>query len=256
MGISRSIIRVPAIVALLVAGACVGLSALGLIEWGAPKVKSTLEMVVEQYDKYFPQVTIQGGHASVEVPQPYFVDFGQKGEAPIVLDTRPGHESEALDYLKDAKSGFVLTHDSFFIKNQGQIRVVPLKTIPDMVLNSRSLQRYVKTYVPRLMSLAVVAIVIYYMLAKAFQIFVLALIPYFWTRSCPLPVTYGQALKLTAFAMLIPVLVNSVQDLGGVHVPTRFLLYFGLFLVTLILASLDLVRSAKSAPQPWTGINP
>jgi len=256
MGISRSIIKMPAIVALLVAGVCVGLSAFSLISWATPRVEQLLKVVVKEYDKHLPQITIQGGQASIAQPQPYVVELGKKGEAPIVIDTRQGHESDALNYLKDAKGGFVLSRDSLFIKNDGQIRVIPLKSFPDVVLDSASLRHYVETYAPRVMSVAAVLIVIYYLLAKTFQILVFALIPYGFTRSCPMPVTYGQALKLTVFAMLIPVLANSIQDLAGVHIPWGFVIYFALYLGVLILATVDLVRSARSAQQPWTGITP
>ncbi len=256
MGISRSIIRIPAIVALLVAGLCVGLSTWGLISWGTPLVKHMLQVVVKGYDKYLPEITIQDGHASIAHPQPYFVELGKKGEAPIVIDTRQGHESDALDYLKDAKGGFVLSRESLFVKQNGQIRVIPLKDFPDLVLNSASLAEYVETYAPRIISAAAVAVAIYYLLAKTFQILIFALIPYGFSRSCPLPATYGQALKLTIFAMFIPVLVNFFLDLAGIYIPWRFLIYFGLFLGLLVLATVDLVRSARSAQQPWTEITP
>ncbi|MBI5571064.1 MAG: DUF1189 family protein [Desulfomonile tiedjei] len=256
MGISRSIIRMPSIVALLLAGVCVGLSTWSLISWGTPQVEHVLKVVVKEYDKHLPEITIQDGRASVARPQPYFAEMGKKGEAPIVVDTRHGHESDALDYLKDSKAGFVLSRESLFIKNDGQIRVIPLKGFPDMVLNSASLARYVETYAPRVMSAAAVLVVIYYLLAKTFQILIFALIPYGFSRSCPMPATYGQALKLTVVAMLVPVLANSLQDLVGLHVPWRFLIYFGVFLGALILATVDLVRSARSAQEPWTGITP
>lgn len=256
MAISRSLTRTPAILTVLIVGACIGLSALGLLSWAGPKVRSVVTFAVEKYDMYFPAIILKDGHASIKEPQPYFVDLGKREEATIVIDTRPGHENDALGYLKDARNGFVLSRDSLFTKNRGQIRIIPLKNIPDLVVNAQSIHKLVDRYLPRVTSVAAVAVVSYYLLAKLSHLLLLALIPYFWARSRPQSITYGQALKLCAFCMIPPVLIDAVQDFGHVDIPLGFLLYFVLFVGLLIVASVSLVRSPKVSRDFPGAINP
>jgi len=239
----------------LIIGLCAGLSALGVLWWAEPHVKSILNRVVSHYDTYLPEITIHAGFASIKKPQPYYVDFGQGKEMPLIIDTRAGHENDGMNYLRDAKTGFVLTRDSLITKNNGQLRIVPLKDFPNLALNSQSLQAMSDQYFPVVEKAAAGLAVTYFLFSKPFQILILALIPYLWARSRA-GLTYGQAFKITALCMIPPVLLNLFQDISGTHFPGRGWIYFGLYVLLLILASWDLVRSTRSGPQTVASINP
>jgi hypothetical protein len=255
MRLALSILRTPAIVVVLMVGLCVALSAYGFMSWGTPKVRSVIDQMVDQYDSYFPEITIVRGQASIKKPQPYYVDFGQGKNAPIIIDTREGFENEALGYLEKAREGFVLTRNSLVVKNKGQLRIVPLAEMPDFVLNADSLRALVERFVPTVIAVVAVLVVIYFLFAKSFQVLVLALIPFVWAKVGKVTLSYGQAVKISAFSMVPPVALMGLQDLFGAPAGGK-LVYFGLYLVLLIVLSAMVSRSLRSETEPYGGITP
>jgi hypothetical protein len=256
MGVTKSLVKMPAILVALSIGLCVGLSSLGVVWWAGPKARSLMTTAISHYDAYLPEITIQDGKASIKKPQPYYVDFGQKSEPLVVIDTREGHDNDALTYLKDVKTGFVLTRDTIVTKNDGQIRVIPLKEMRDLVLNSQSLQSLADTYWPAFEKVSAGAAVTYFVFAKPFQVLILALIPYGWARAARAALTYGQAFKIAAFCMIPPVLVNLFQDVSGIQFSGRPWIYFAVYVALLVLASLEFTRGSRSAPDASTEITP
>ncbi len=256
MKLVTSILKTPAIVVVLMIGLCVALSAFGFVAWGTPKVRTFVDRVVARYDTYFPEITIEHGHASIKKHQPYYVDFGQGKNALIIIDTRKGFEGSAADYLKGTPEGFVLTHSTLVVKNKGQTRIVPLANIPDFVVNSASIRSLIDQYFHRMVAVVAVAVVIYFLFSKSVQVFLFALIPFVWARVSAVALSYGQALKVSGFCMVPPVVLTVLQDLFGVVLPGRFLVYFGLYLILTIFLSVALTRGMRSVPDPSTGINP
>ena len=53
-----------------------------------------------------------------------------------------------MNYLRNAEAGLVLTQDAVVTKNNGQIRIIPLKGMPDMVLNAAMLRDIADKYLP------------------------------------------------------------------------------------------------------------
>ncbi len=88
------------------------------------------------YDDKLPEITIRNGRASIRKPEPHFVNGLVQENVTVVIGTREGKQGEALNYLKDFESGMAITRDAVVSKLRGQIRVVPLKGLPDVVLNS------------------------------------------------------------------------------------------------------------------------
>lgn len=256
MQIVRSMTKTPAILVALLVLVCAGMATLGMVWWFTPKVRAVAQVAVAQYDVYLPEISIERGQASINKPQPYVLDFGQGKEAAFVIDTRAGHENDALDYLKQAQAGAVLTRESLVTKNQGQIRIIPLNTMPDMVLNSHSIKSIVEHYLPGLLAVAAALVALYFLVAKPLQVLILALIPYVWARSASAELTFGGAFKIAAFCMVPSVLFTLFQDLAGVRVPGRFFIYFGLFLVLTVISSLLYVRSGRKPEDSSDAINP
>jgi hypothetical protein len=245
----------PAIVVALVLLVAAGFSAWGLYSWFWPKVETFLEHVTDRYDALVPQITISGGKASIQEQQPYYIETGEK-DLVLAIDTREGKEKDALDYLKDVSTGAVLTRDSVVTKSQGQIRIIPLKEMPDVVVNSKNVRHVVKKYLPLAGSLILLVIMLYFLVIKPLQAIIFALLPYLAARSYAVALTYGEAVKIAAVAMVPPVALDLLFNLSGINIPLAFIIYFGLYIALLILAVRDLARSMPVPAGPSTSINP
>jgi hypothetical protein len=221
-----------------------------------PKAESLILQVADKYDAYLPEIVISNGTASIKREEPFFVDtFGEK-DLVLVIDTRHNNVAKALDYLKEAKVGAVLTRDSVVTKSQNQIRVVPLKGIPDMTVNSTEIRSLAEEYMPVVAKWAWALVLSYFLFAKSFQILALALIPYFGARAYSVALTYGQALKIAAAAMVPPVLSDVLLGYCDLWITGSFVVYFGLYIGVLILAVGDLVRSARETEYAHNSIHP
>jgi hypothetical protein len=255
MGTARSICKIPAMAVVLILLVCAGLSAWGLYSWVWPKVETVSEYVIGTYDALLPEITIRDGKASIREQQPHFIDTGDK-DLVVVVDTRENKQKDALDYLKDVSTGAVLTRDSVVTKNQRQIRIIPLKGIPDLVVNSRNLRALLDEYLPTVTRILILVIILYFLIVKPLQALIFALLPHVAARSYSVSLTYGEAMKLSTVAMVPPVTLDLFLDLSGIGIPMAFIIYFGLYIGLLILAVRDLVHSSPLPTGPSTSINP
>jgi hypothetical protein len=203
--------------------------------------------VAEQYDTYLPEITMKNGQASIRVEQPFRLDALAKEGVLVAIDTREGKLKEALQYLKDAKAGLVLTRDSLVVKNEKQIRVLPLKDFPDITVNSAEIRALIEKYLPMVVQWVWILVIAYFLFAKPTQLLILGMIPYFGARAYSVDLTYGEALKISSLAMVPPVLVDVLLYLSGMSLAGSFVLYFAVYIGFLILSVWDLVKSSRSA---------
>ncbi len=256
MGITLSIIKTRVILVLLVFIACIGLSAFAITSLIVPQIDRFIDHGVRMYDDIFPEIRIKNGKASISKQQPYLVDKIDEKYFTVIIDTRDGKQGEALNYLSNAPSGLVLTQDAVVMKNSGQIRVIPLKNIPDIVLNSATLNEITDKYLPLVKPVVGISAVIYFSIGKAIQILILSLIPFFWASSAKVPISYGQALKISVFGMALPVIVEVLSYLSETRIPGWFYIYFGFYVILMFLASTDLVRSLRASADAPSIIQP
>jgi hypothetical protein len=256
MSKARLICRLPVVIILLVLLGTIALSSIVAVFVTTPRIETLVMTAVEKYDTYLPEIRIRDGHASIREKQPNFVDLGDK-ELAAVIDTREGKQKEGLDYLKDVSAGFVLTRDTVIIKNSQQVRIIPLKDMPDFVVNSATLRDLVDQYWPLAMRVTAVLVVLYFLFAKPFQVLMFALIPYFGARFYKLPLTYGEALKISVIALIPPVLLDVTLTVAEIGVHGEFMLYLALYVALLIIACVSLVkgRPGESGDRPQE-INP
>jgi hypothetical protein len=246
MAIARSIIRTPTIAALGVIAICAVFSAVGAYQYWTPKVDAVAAYIAKSYDDFMPEVTIRNGKASIKKQQPYFVDRLADENVTVVIDTRENKLPEALGYLKDSEVGLALTRETVVIKTREGMRMISLKGFPDMVLNSDLLLDIVDHYLPMLSRVAAVLVAIYFLVAKLVQALILALVPFLWARYSSVQPIYGQAFKIASFAMVPPVMLDLFQYFAGTKVPAAFLVYFGLYLVLLVVAAREVVLDART----------
>ncbi len=256
MGITRSLTKTSAVIAVLILVGCSLLSAWGFISFMSPRVGAILDRVVGKYDAILPEITMRNGHVSIREKQPYFVDTMGEKDLALVIDTREGKQKEALDHLKDVSNGAVLTRDTLIIKGNGQVQVFPLKDMPDFELNSRNLQELVERYAPQVKQFAWGAIIAYYLFVKLLQVLVLALVPYFAARSYAVSLTYGESFKVATFCMVPPVLYESLLYFANIRIPWSFVIYFAAYLGLLVLAAKDLIKNFQPEQGPVTTIGP
>ena len=250
MGVTISIIRAPAILVILILVVCIGLSAYITSSKLTPAIDKVVDYGIRKYDDIFPEITIRNGKASITKQQPYLIDAIDEKYFTIIIDTRDGKQGEAVNYLKKVEAGLVLTQDAIVTKNNGQVRIIPLKGMPDMVLNAAMLRDIADKYIPLIKPVIAMAATIYFAIVKTVQMLIFALIPFLWARRSKIPVTYGQAVKLSVFGMAAPVLLGAVSAYSEIKISGWFYIYFGLYAGLMALAARDLVNSLRVSTGP------
>jgi hypothetical protein len=242
MGISDYIVKLRTLFVIGIVIVVVGLSTWGMVFWGGAQLREFVDLAIDKYDTYFPEITIKNGKASIKEKQPFIVDLGDN-EVSVVIDTRDSGKN-ALDHLKAFPSGAVLTQDSLFVKSRNETRIVSIKDMPDMVINSLSLRDFADEYFPLLMRIVAVALIVYFLIAKLIQALVFAFIPYFAARSRNLPLGFGGAFKLSLVAMIPPFILGMFETLLGFSLPASFLIYFVIYGVTLVFLTIDWMKTS------------
>ncbi len=250
MGITISIIRAPVILVILILIACIGLSTFATTSIIVPVVDRFVDYGISLYDDMLPEIKILNGKASISKQQPFLVDKLDEKYFTLIIDTRDGKQGEALNYLNNVEAGLVLTQDAVVTKNNGQIRVIPLKGMPDIVLNSATLRDLADKYLPLVKPVISISIIIYFIIVKPIQMLILALIPLIWASSAKTPISYGQALKISVFGMVPPVLLEVFCYFTGTRIPAWFYIYFIFYAGLMVLAANDLVKSLRRSMQP------
>ncbi|MFC1835254.1 DUF1189 family protein [Thermodesulfobacteriota bacterium] len=240
MEVTRTVLRMPGILVFLVVVILIGLSTWALHTKIVQATGPALDQLIADYDDFVPRVTIAGGKAGVEVEQPYIIKPDPKGGPLIVIDTREGKQKEALKLLEDQKEGMVLTRDSLVIKQPHKVQTIPLKDLPDFVLDSRSIASLRDEYFGWVV---VVSVLILFIVQKPFQILLFALLPFFASRLLSAPISYGNGFKLAVFALIPPDLLTLVFAHGSISFKFGMLLYFGLYAALLILGAFELSKS-------------
>lgn len=249
-------VRVHGLLAALIVTVCIGVSSWSVMSALAPKVDRLLNGIADQYDTYVPEITIKNGHASIRREQPFRFEEAAREGLIVVIDTREGKEKEAFTYLKDAKTGLVLTRDSLVVINQGQTRVFPLKDLPDITVNSAEIRAVIHRYLPMVVQWTWIPVITFFLFAKPIQLLVLGMIPYFGARSYSVDLGYGGALKVSSFAMIPPVLLDVFLRMAGTSLTGSFVLYFTLYVGLLILSVWELVKSSRSVGLYEDSIHP
>lgn len=256
MGIARSICIMNKGALVVIVLACVVVSVMSVV-WGVfPRLENGMIALVAKYDAIFPEITIRNGHASIREKQPHFLDSFDQKDLLVVMDTRPESQNEAMNYLKGAKVGAVLTARTIIIKNDQEVRIVPLQDLPDMVLNSQNIRSSLEEFIPRITLWATILVVIYFTMAKSVQVFIMALLPFWGSQFYGEPLPYVQAIRMAAAGMIVPVCVDFVAVFLGIGIFSRIFIYFMVYIGVLILATITLLRDAQSVSNQGFGIHP
>jgi hypothetical protein len=255
-GIARSICTASPLMAIAALLICVVVSSFAIVSASVPRIEGFLNWAAQQYDVHLPEITIKDGHASIKEKQPYQVDTGGEKDVAVLIDTRQLKENEAVDYLGKVDAGAVLTRDSLVTKGGGQIRIIPLKDMPDFTFNSNNLQDLLDQFLPTAVRYGTILVIIYFLVVKPLQVLILGLIPYFGARTYSVSLTYGEALKIASIVMVPPVVLDCLVQFTGIRLPAAFVLYFAVYIVLLCLSVRDLVKNPGPEEAATAGIAP
>lgn len=257
MGAARSISRLSALVVALILLACIAVSVAGVVLAVFPRIAATLERVAEKYDAMFPEITIRNGIASIREKQPHFLDnFGEEGLI-LVVDTRDASPEKALAYLKQGQAGAVLTSETIVTKSNGEVKIISLKDVPDMVLNSANIRDALTKYMPDIMKWAAVFLTAYFLLAKTAQALIMAWVTMLAARLFGASLGYAESVKIAVVCMVIPVVVEFLYNFSEPGITSNVLIYYAVYLVAIVLVVRDLVVSdARTHDDETSGIHP
>lgn len=243
MGLARSLLKVHGFLIFLLIVALAALSALALVTSAKPLLNKTLETAITKYGELFPEITIIDGRASIRDKEPHVVDFRPNGDAMVVIDTRKGKQPHIVRKLAEVRSGMGLSRHSLIIKNHRQIRILPLRNVPDMVVNAERLEKLKQRYLGPALWIGGLTLGVYFFFAKLVQALVFALFPHLLSRRFSAPMSYGQAFKLAIVALIPPVVVDCLLMQTGASFATGLFIYVVLYLIFLFLAARDFAHS-------------
>jgi hypothetical protein len=195
------------------------LSSWGPLTRGLPALLSWASRTAGMYDSYFPEITIRDGKLSASNERPFSLHaFGAPNTA-LVIDTRETNLESLLANLDGASRGVVITKDAAVAKVGRQIRILPLPELPDMVLNSNLLEKFVKERSARLAKPLAALIVVCCVALTLLQASLLTLIAYFAGRAPSLPLNWKESLKEASFALIPPTALEFLMNISGSRLP-------------------------------------
>ncbi len=248
MGITRKIVNMSGLATALIILVLVGISSWNIISFGGQRLQVFAEEAVRRYDGVFPEVTVDKGFASISGEQPFTVNTGDPNLV-VVIDTREGKENEFLNYFGTAQNGAALTRTSLVVKSQDRIQVFPLKDLPNIVINSKSLEKLLSEFEPVVSRILAAAVFFYFFIIKPIQLLLMALFALFLAKILSTPLLYGKAIRIAALGMIPPVLLDLSYGILGPGFTAGFWAYFGMYMVALFILLLDLKQNPEQDPR-------
>jgi hypothetical protein len=179
-----------------------------------------------------PEIKIQDGEVSVDVPQPYYIKDADNDEVLAIIDT-----TGSITSLKDTDALCLLTKDTLvYKKNEFQSQKYDLQQVQHFVLDSDRITGWLKT------SRKFLAIMIYPFallgsyIARIVQALIYAAAGLFFASLCNVKLKYDALLRLAVVAVTPSMIIKTVFGVAGIHlsfVPLIFIaitlgyLYFG-----------------------------
>jgi uncharacterized protein DUF1189 len=205
-------------------------------EWGRI-VASDVNGFVTQ----IPSITITNGHVTTDAPEPYFIHSTGKEPFEVIIDT-----TGRIVSLDGQAAQLLLTADKMFIKQrENETRVYDLSAIQSFAIDAERVRgwlRVTRHWGPLLLGLLAVVGALAYRAGQAlfYSLFGLAI-----ARGMRLNPGYGAILSLTIAAMTPAIVLKAILVASGLAFPYRWVLLFGLSMVTLAFA-LDAQRGGEA----------
>jgi len=224
---------------------CVGVELFASVFAVIPRLERHMIQMAGKYDAYFPEITIQDGHASIKEKQPYFIENVRDSRLVLVIDTTVSSYEDASRYLKNNPYGAVLTRSAIVNKELDQIEVVSLKRVPDMVINSDNIVKAIERLRPIVMTWGLAVLALCFVVTKLLQVLTLAAIPFLGVRLFRGSITFEEAFRLTGVCMVAPVGINFFLGFSEMGMLNMLIMYYAVFVTTLIIVTRDYVREIQ-----------
>lgn len=217
-------------------------------------------LVIKKYapdfvKNYYPEklvITLEKGEASANVPMPYIVPV--RVDAPtsggmknlLVIDTTHDFDKKTFD---EYKTYALLTKTDIVTSSaSGQITIQTLKGAPALTVSQQtllSLIEKVRQSLWLIVALAIVLAFVLFMLGYLLYLvalFLFALVPYViaWVRKTPL--TYGEAYKMSLYAIVPALAVKTLLNLFGLFFLPSYLALL-VFMLVIAVNMRDTVQS-------------
>jgi len=236
---------------------------------GIVKFERNLPQLVDNLADNFPadlDVTIKAGHASVNVPEPYFVPVQPLNSSDLpnlkhylVIDTKTPYSS---DQFQKYQSYAWLTKDTLFYygnysssttssgttSSVNDVRAMPLSDFSDMSINREwvwgiltKIEPWVRWLTPEFAALVLVGLYVA-VLAKLIYLAVLALAVWLIGAMMRKGYTYGAAYRVGLYAASLGFVLSGLAGALRLPVPT-----FSVSILTLVIVLVNLVGQRRKA---------
>lgn len=219
-----------------------------MVPQGARFIREDAKMLVERYYPARLEVVIEKGEASINSPEPYFIPGSRETldtlyqdgalENILVIDTRNDFEKMVFD---EYKTFALLTKHDFVTREEGgRVVMQNLRSIPPMTISMESLIGFVERirgmFYP-IVALGFVATFLilgigYFLYLVPLVLF--ALIPFLFAWMKEIPLTYGEAYRMSMYAVVPGLVLKTFFNVGGYFFVPAYLSFLVFMLVIFI----------------------
>ena len=172
--------------------------------------------------KQIPKLTISGGRASIEEPQPYSITEPESGQTIVVIDTTG--QITSLDQT-DAKVLITAT-DFIMEKNQFETQTFNFAEIDEFVLEQDMINSWLEIARTLAAPILYVMVVLGAYVFRILQSLVYGCIGLAFASMCNIKLPYGALIRLSVISVTPGIIVDTVLMVMKINVPFAWFWYF------------------------------
>ena len=196
--------------------------------------------VIEQFNKNAPDFVLKNGELTVAGEMPLVYESGNQDSA-IIIDTSGETDSSVLD---DYEQGFFIEKTKLVFKRDSlETQEYHFSALKELELEKADVVD-ILSYLRPISAMIVFFGLIYFIFAKLCTVSILSLVTLLFSGIQNCGLNYGQSFKITVYAMTIPTLFQSLQNIIAPGFIYGWAIYYSIAVIYLLFA----VRSTKSKP--------
>ncbi len=165
-----------------------------------------------------PRITIADGELSIEEPQPYHIKLPDSNDVLAIIDTTG--EIESLEEIKDANVIFLLTKNNIIMRQSGvETRTYDLSDVENFVLDGYDIMGWLRIFGKFFAIAAYPFALICSYVYRIVQALIYAAIGLLFASVCKVKLPYNALLRLAITAVTPCIIVGTILDIAGIHVP-------------------------------------
>lgn len=195
---------------------------------------------IEEFNRTAPDFVLKNGELTVAGEMPLVYESGNHNSA-IIIDTSGKTDSSVLD---DYDQGFFIEKTKIVYKqNSLETQEYHFSALKDLKIEKADVVNMLP-YLKTMSMMIVLWGLIYFIFAKICTVSVLSLVTLLFSGIQNCGLNYGQSFKITVYAITIPTLFQSLQNIVAPGFVYGWSIYYTIAVIYLWLA----VRSTKSKP--------